>query len=771
VRDEGRRIQLHGTVQGVGLRPWVYRLARDVGVRGSVRNAASGVTIEAYGSGLALERFIDRLGRDVPPPAAISRMLWHSIAPSSEPAFRIEPSEQGGRRSADIPADLPTCGDCLREIFDPRDRRFGYAFTTCTSCGPRFTIARSIPYDRANTSMAAFAMCSACRAEYETPESRRFHAEANACPRCGPSLELLDPSGARRPVSDPLATAADALADGRIVAIKGLGGYHLACDARDERAVATLRRRKHREAKPFAVMVGSLADAESLVELVDPAARMLTGRERPIVLLPRRPSSPIAPAVAAGEGRLGVFLPYTPLHHLLLAAVARPLVMTSANLADEPTAHRDDQALARLADVADLFLAHDREITTRTDDSVAAVVAGAPQIIRRSRGYVPRPLGIEATVVPGGGRAPVVLGCGAHLKNACCLLVGDEAYLGPHIGDLETFESGCSMVEAIATMERLLDVRAEVVAHDLHPDYLSSSHALERAAVEHVAVQHHHAHVAAVMCEHGLSGPVLGLAWDGTGLGTDRTIWGSELLLADYERFVRLATFRPIRLPGGDLAMREVWRSALAVLDDAYDGEPPLDRLRAFDGIDSNRIGLVRRMLAARLNAPTSHGMGRWFDATAAIALGIAHADYEGQLAVRWEQVAGGLRAEPYSFRIDTAGVPWQVDLRSTVREVVADTLADVDVETISARFHATVVAAASALLRRAMGSHGSLPVVAGGGCFHNGLLVEGLQDVIAGAGPGPLYRNVAVPAGDGGIALGQACVARARHRAGPLRA
>lgn len=760
----GRLIELRGTVQGVGLRPWVYRVAVDAGVQGRVRNGARGVIIEAYGSPAALERFLAGLSKDRPPAADVAELTWTAIAPKPESEFRIELSDRAGRRSAVIPADLPTCSHCLAEIRDPADRRYGYAFTTCTDCGPRFTIARTVPYDRDNTSMSAFRMCAQCQREYDSPASRRFHAEANACPACGPALALLDVRGRVVADCEPLARAAEALAAGAVVAIKGLGGYHLACDAAGAGAVEELRRRKHREAKPFAVMVENLDTAERLARVSDGARRMLTGPERPIVLLPRRDDAPVAAAVAPGEARLGVFLPYTPLHHLLLERLSRPLVMTSANRADEPTAHRDADALLRLAGIADFFLTHDREIMSRTDDSVAAIVAGEPVVVRRSRGYVPRPVALPRVGVEAEGEGPVVAGLGAHLKNACCVAVGDEAYLGPHVGDLETLEAYESMRASLETMERFLDVRADVLAHDLHPDYLSTRLAREREAVVRIAVQHHHAHVVSAMVEHGLTGPTLGLAWDGGGLGSDGTIWGSELLLADALGFRRLATFRPLRLPGGDLAMREVWRSALAALDDAYDGEPPLSKLPLFAKISDERIALVRRMLAVGLNAPVSHGLGRWIDAAAAIVLTSPFAEYEAQLASRFEQAACGVVAGAYDFDVDASAEPWQVDLRPAIRAVAEDTIAGRSPAEIARRFHGTLAAAGADAVERAIEGHGALPLVASGGCFHNSLIVEGLARTLAGRTP--LLPQRAVPPGDGGIALGQAAVAKARFLA-----
>jgi hydrogenase maturation protein HypF len=760
---EGRLIELSGTVQGVGLRPWVCRVALDAGVAGSVRNAAGGVTIEAYGSPVELEKFIRHLARDAPPAAEIAGLRWQTIAPRFESGFRIRPSRRAGSRAAAIPADLPTCGPCLREIFDPGDRRYAYAFTTCTNCGPRFSIARGIPYDRANTSMSEFPMCAACQGEYDSVGSRRFHAETNACPECGPSLTLLDELGEVPSSRDPLSATAEALAAGSIVAIKGLGGYHLACDAQNKFAVADLRARKYRETKPFAVMAANAEAAARLVEVTPLARRMLEGRDSPIVLLPRLKNGAVAGQVAPGEGRLGVLLPYTPVHHLLFARYGRPLVMTSANLADEPTVHRDNDAVERLAGVADRILTHDRDIVTRTDDSVATVVGGTPLVVRRSRGHVPRAVGLPgpaARVDPG---ETVVAAYGAHLKNACCLVVGDQAYLGPHVGDLETLESYRSMGESIEAMERFLGVTPGIVAHDRHPEYLSTHLALERRNVRHYAIQHHHAHVASAMVENGLNGPVLGLSWDGGGIGDDGTVWGGELLRADFVGFRRIATFRAVRLPGGDLAAREIWRTALAVLDDAYEGAAPVDDLALFDAVPARSVALARRMVATGLNAPASHAAGRWIDAFASIALALPRADHEAQAAIRFEQVASDTACRPYEWNLEDDVEPWQVDLRPTVRTAVDDLRSGAPAATVAARVHETLIAVGADLLGRASKLEGGLPFVVSGGCFQNDRIVTGLERALG--ADEPLLRNRAVPAGDGGIALGQAAVARARYR------
>ncbi|HEY6006515.1 MAG TPA: carbamoyltransferase HypF, partial [Anaeromyxobacter sp.] len=632
---EGRRITIAGTVQGVGFRPFVFRLAQELGVRGRVRNDSGGVTIEAFGSAAALDAFVARLRADRPPAAVVEDLRSAPIPAEPAAGFEIVESARAAERRTAIPPDLATCDDCLREIRDPGDRRHGYPFTNCTSCGPRFTIALGAPYDRPATTMARFTMCPSCAREYEDPRDRRFHAQPNACPACGPRVSLRDPlhGGALAPevlpegvearappnpplaTSDPITVVGRALAQGRIAAVKGIGGYHLACDAVSSAAVRLLRERKRREEKPLAVMVRDLDAARALASLGPAEERLLASVERPIVLCRRREGAALAPEIAPDSPLVGLLLPYAPLHHLLLAAAGRPLVMTSGNLSEEPIAFEDEDALHRLGGIADLFLVHDRPIASRCDDSVARVVAGKPLVMRRARGFVPRPVRVSPRF-----RRPA-LAVGAQLKNTFCLARGEEATLGPHVGDLDGLETYEAFEAAVARLEEFLSLRPEVVACDLHPLYLSTRYAKERAAAlgaPLVQVQHHHAHAASAMAEHHLEGPVLALAWDGTGLGTDGAAWGGELLLAERGRFERLATFRPVALAGGDRAIREPWRIALAALLDAFGPGAPLDGIPLFRSVDAKEQDVVRRMLAGGVNAPLAHGAGRAFDAAGA---------------------------------------------------------------------------------------------------------------------------------------------------------
>jgi len=748
----GVRLEIRGTVQGVGFRPWVYRVARELGIAGRVRNHARGVTVEAFGSAQALEHLAGRL-REPPLPARVRELVAEAIPDEPVVEFVIEHSAEGGPRALSIPPDLATCPDCARELRDPADRRYRYAFTNCTACGPRFTIATGVPYDRPATTMAAFVMCPACQREYDDPGDRRFHAQPNACPVCGPALALWSPDGSPMATGDPLGDAAARIARGEIVAVKGLGGFHLACDATRPATIAELRRRKHRDAKPFAVMVADLAAAHALAVLDPEEVALLAAPERPIVLVRRRADAALAREVAPRTELVGLMLPYTPLHHLLLAAVGRPLVMTSANPSDEPICADNAEAVLRLGAIADALLVHDRAIATRCDDSVARVIAGRPIVMRRSRGYVPRPIALARPV------ARPVLAVGAQLKNACCLATGDSAYFGPHVGDLETVAALEFFEAAIARLAQVLAVVPELVAHDLHPGYLSTQYALGRPE-RRIAVQHHHAHVASAMAEHGLTGPVIGVAYDGTGWGTDGTAWGGEVLLAGYAGFERLATFRPVALAGGDLAIREPWRIAVALLDDAFGGDAPLGDLAVFDAIPARSIAVVRGMIRARVNAPLARGIGRLFDGIGALGLGQARTTYEGELAVAWNVAAAD---GPHGvYPIELAGELPELDPRPLVRAVVADVIAGVAPAIVSARFHDSLVLATADRVRAATRAHGRLPVVLTGGAFQNPRLAEGVCRALADL---EVYLHGEVPPGDGGIALGQALVADAVAR------
>jgi hydrogenase maturation protein HypF len=734
-------VRVQGVVQGVGFRPFVYSLATGLGLTGLVGNDVDGVFAEVEGPDAAVSEFLDRLQRDAPPLARIERVSTTAMVPRRSAGFVIAPSEAQGPRRTLISADTATCADCLRELADPADRRFGYPFINCTNCGPRFTIVRDVPYDRPLTTMAPFAMCERCAAEYHDPADRRFHAQPTCCPACGPRLQLL--RGPDEHSQSPLQAAAELLRQGRILAVKGLGGYHLAADAACERAVAVLRARKHREDKPFAVMAADLAAAATLVELDAAAESLLTSPARPIVLLPRRPGTPVAQATAPGNRQLGVMLPYTPLHHLLLAAVGRPIVLTSGNISDEPIAYHDDDARDRLAAIADAFLTHDRAIHIRTDDSVARTLRGRPMLIRRSRGYVPEPIA-TASAFP-----RPVLACGAELKNTFCLARGRHAFVSHHIGDLENAETLRSFTEGIAHFGRLFDIEPEVVAHDLHPEYLSTKYALD-LDLPLYGVQHHHAHIASCLADNGAEGPVIGVAFDGTGYGPDGTIWGGEFLVAGLASYERGGHLAPVPMPGGAAAIRQPWRMAAAYLD-----RDDLDVTRR----NQDRWSVVTAMARRGVNSPLTSSAGRLFDAAAAI-LGVRDAiNYEGQAAVELEQLADPEEAGAYPAAIKAGPGPFQACGADLLHAVVEDLTARVPAPVIAARFHRGMAALIEAGCLRLRDRHGLGTVALSGGVFQNLLLLRATVSRLEAHGFRVLLHS-RVPCNDGGISLGQAVVA-----------
>lgn len=756
VHSSGRRIAVQGTVQGVGFRPWVYQLARELELTGSVKNGPEGVIIDAFGPPSSLDQLLQRLETELPPAAHIEHLEWKALESQPPQGFQILHSEVTGAARASIPADLAMCEACREEINDPAARRFHYPFTNCTHCGPRFSIATSIPYDRPRTTMKDFPLCAACRNEYEDPKDRRFHAQPIACPRCGPRLAWLDAQGAPVKVGEPIEWAAALLESEGIVALRGLGGFHLACDATRENAVTELRRRKRRDEKPLAVMVPDLATAAALADLSPVELTLLASAARPIVLVTARQPSTLAPSIAPGSRQLGLFLPYTPLHELLLSRVKRPLVMTSGNLSDEPMAVENDEAVSRLRGIADGFLVHDRPIATRTDDSVARVVNGAPMLLRRARGFVP--LAIHS---PRSFTEPV-LAVGGQLKNTFCVGARSLLTLGPHVGDLDDLSTFQGFEVMVQRLEQFLEVKPEVIAHDLHPDYQSTHYAKVRGARLLVPVQHHHAHVAAAMAEHGLEGPVLGVAFDGTGLGFDGTAWGGEFLLADYAGFQRLGTLRAMQLVGGERAIRDAWRVTLAVLDDAFDGAPPLERLPLFEKLTQRDVVNVRQLLRTGFQVIAAHGAGRAFDAAGALLLVQPRAHFEAQLAMALEQTALG-EAEPWPFELQRVA-PWQLDLRPMWRAMVADLLAGAPAPLLAARFHATLGAGTAAMVHALLEREGPHPVVLTGGCFANDRLVREVLRRLEGL---EVHLPGRVPPGDGGLALGQAVIAAARMTEG----
>ncbi len=754
-----KAIDVTGIVQGVGFRPFIYRLANECNLVGFIANTPAGVSIEVQGSAESMAAFFTRLPQETPPLARITSLLPRDVEPQPETAFRILSSRLDQPPRALISPDVAACEDCLREMTDPRDRRFRYPFINCTNCGPRFTIIHDIPYDRARTSMDSFKMCPACQAEYDDPSNRRFHAQPNACWDCGPQARLLDDKGEYVDLADPLREAARLLECGAIVAIKGLGGFHLACDAENEATVDRLRDRKRRVEKPFAVMLKNIQVAERLCVVDESSRKMLLSRERPIVLLPRRPEVLVATGVAPRNRFLGVFLPYTPLHHILFSSGrCDTLVMTSGNLSEEPIAIENEEAVQRLRGIADGFLVHNRRIVRRCDDSVVRSVAGQPQKLRRSRGFVPVPVALEAESQP-------ILAVGGELKNTVCILRGNEAFLSQHVGDLENLESYRFFEEAVEHLQRILEVHPKVIAYDLHPDYFSTKWALARTDFHLIGVQHHHAHIAACMAENHLDGKVIGIALDGTGYGNDATIWGGEVLLADYVQSQRAAHFDYIALPGGEAAIHEPWRIAVAYLAKHFGNSLSDLGIPFVKGLDRRNLDILLQMIDRRLNSPLTSSCGRLFDAVAALIGLRATINYEAQAAIELEMAAHESTDEgSYPFELQFAAGTWLIGTHTLFKWLVRDIRHGSSVADISRRFHNGLASLFVRLAEKIRESQGLNRVCLTGGCFQNILLFElllaGLRNQHF-----EVYFHTEVPAGDGGISLGQALVAAHRLR------
>ncbi len=747
----GLRVQ--GRVQGVGFRPYVYRLAHDLGLAGGVGNDLHGAFIEVEGEPATVSTFVRRLRADAPPLVHISSVRRENLALKGETSFRIERSDAGGEQEAEISPDVAICADCRRELLNPADRRYRYPFINCTNCGPRYSIVQGLPYDRAQTTMRHFPMCVDCRSEYDDPLNRRFHAQPNACPNCGPRA-WFERDGIVEP-GDAMRLAAASLAAGEIVAIKGLGGFHLACRGNLEASVRRLRQRKGRDAKPFALMVPDLEAAHRLTRLTAADEALLTGWHAPILLASRRAGAPVADGVAPENARLGIMLPYTPLHLLLLGEGTGPLVMTSANPSDEPLCADLDEARRRLADIADGFLMHDRDIARRVDDTVLLSDGnGAPIVVRRSRGHVPTPIRLAAP-----SPAPV-LAVGGDLKGAICMYRGHDAVLSEHLGDFENPAAFRNFIGAIERLRSLLRVSPTIVAHDLHPSYHSSRHA-QSLGLPTIPVQHHHAHLAGVMAEHGLSGPVIGLAADGTGYGSDGAIWGCELMLADYRDFERLASLRYVPLAGGDAAARSTWLAAAGHLFNACGQEWPTQLPELSDGIDPKHLSLIAQRLASGQGVPTS-SLGRLFDA-AAFLLGIAGENrYEGEAAMRleWQARKASTTISPLAFEAarDPSGlVLW--DSAPLIRDLLRRRKGGAVTEDLAMAFHAALADCFAATMAEEAEARGISRVVLSGGCMLNRILVHRLRERLERSGL-RIYVNSAVPPGDGGLALGQAAVA-----------
>ena len=749
-----RSIHVSGIVQGVGFRPYVYRLAVGHQLTGQVSNTATGVVIEVQGPSERIDDFLHRLPAEAPPLSLITAVDVAEIGLNGDAEFRVLPSDKSESVSALIPPDIATCQDCFRELFDPSDRRYLYPFINCTNCGPRFTILRSVPYDRPQTSMAVFPMCADCQAEYEDPRNRRFHAQPNACWSCGPRLELLDPTGTRVSSRDPIDEAAAGLKAGDVVAVKGLGGFHLAVDATNVDAVQRLRDRKRRIEKPFAVMVPGLQAVEQFCELDAQSSELLVRAERPIVLLQRKRSSSLPAALAPSNKLLGVFLPYTPLHHLLFAkSRLSALVMTSGNLSEEPIAIDNSEAVTRLAGLADYFLVHDRAILRRCDDSVVRRAGSRFRQLRRSRGFVPVPIFLHK-------KLSTALAVGGELKNTICILKGGEAFLSQHIGDLENVEGYKFFQEALAHLQNILEVQPSLVAHDLHPDYLSTRWALEQTHLKAVGVQHHHAHIASCMAENHLEGRVIGFALDGTGYGTDGRIWGGEVLVADYLNFERAAHLAYIPLPGGAAAIREPWRVAVSFLAAALGSDFLKLRLPFAEQIPRTKIQAVLQMMDRRINSPLTSSCGRLFDGVAALINIRQEVNYEAQAAIELEMCRDVSAAgQPYPFAINDAGGILQIDSRPLFSAIVQDLHQGATAGQVSQRFHDALIEVFKkiALILRKRTALNSICL--SGGTFQNEYLATGLESQLREIGF-DVFTHSQVPAGDGGLSLGQAFVA-----------
>jgi hydrogenase maturation protein HypF len=758
-----RGVLVCGVVQGVGFRPTVYRLATEEGLAGFIGNDTAGVTIEIEGPVARVEVFLTRLRTEAPPLSRIDSIVVREAAVTGETGFRIVASEVLGRVSTGIPADAATCADCLRELLDPNDRRYRYPFLNCTNCGPRFTITRRIPYDRPQTSMARFPMCPACQAEYDDPLNRRFHAQPNACWDCGPHVWLVGAVGAEIAVGDPVTAAIDRLLAGEIMAIKGIGGFHLSVDATNESAVMRLRQRKHRYGKPLAVMVKDMAAARELCVLTAEEEALLLTPARPIVLARMREGNGIAPDVAPGLPWLGVFLPYAPLQHLLFAdEQVRALVMTSANLSEEPIAIDNEEARTRLGGIADAFLMHDREILQRCDDSVMAVVDGAPQLVRRARGFVP--LGVELPL-----DAPPLVAVGGHLKNVFALARGRRVYQSQHLGDLESLTGLEFFKESLDHLMRTFEIEPQTVVHDLHPGYLSTEWAKEWAqerGLGLIAVQHHHAHVAGCMAEHGLQEPVIGLSLDGTGYGTDGKIWGGEVLICRLDGFERFAHLKYVPMPGSTAAIREPWRMAVGHLHAAGFDIVSAEVLNLV-GAKENEARVLKRMMERGINSPLTSSLGRLFDAAAAVVLGRRVVDYEAQAAIEMEGIAVDAPDEEAAYSMELTDGDWagrepvRICAEPLWRGLIEDMRVGMSAPRIAVRFHAAVAAGFVQAAVRARTATGIGQVAMSGGCMHNRRLAR-LLHVGLEADGFEVFQHAQVSPGDGGLSYGQAAVAAA---------
>jgi hydrogenase maturation protein HypF len=743
---------INGIVQGVGFRPFIYHLAQKNGLGGYIANTSTGVDIEVEGEPRKIRDFFREIQTGKPPLARINHMEMRYLPPRSYRDFVIRRSRVETHRSAMVTPDVSVCEDCVREMNALRDRRYRYPFINCTNCGPRYTIIKDTPYDREKTSMASFSMCEKCRKEYEEPVDRRFHAQPIACWECGPNVLLCERSGKPLEGVQPISTAVHLLQSGKILAIKGIGGFHLAADATDGEAVERLRERKYREEKPLALMAPSVEKVAQFAHVGDLEAELLQSPERPIVVLRKRNGNVIASQVAPRNCCFGVMLPYTPLHYLILQEGFLALVLTSGNMSEEPIAIDNGEAFRRLSGVADYFLVHNRDIYLRNDDSVVRVVGEKVRMIRRSRGYVPVPVPLDQAIRP-------TLACGPFLANTVCLGKGKNAFLSQHVGDLENLETFESFEKTIKHLKAILEIDPQVIAYDLHPDYLSTQYAINQRGARKVGVQHHHAHIASCMAEHGISGPVIGLAMDGTGYGADGTVWGGEILLADYHCFERVGHFQHVALPGGDAAIREPWRMALAYLHHAF-GKGLFDLpIEFIKRLDPMKAGIVLSMIEKNLNAPQTSSCGRLFDGVASLVGLRDRSSYRGQAAVELEMEMGE-GEDYYSVVIPREG-ELIIPHAPIIRGIVTDLMEGMNRRTISRRFHNTLVRVFADACIELRNRRKLNRVVLSGGVFQNAFLLGQLEKILGELGF-EVYTPSLVPANDGGISLGQTVVANA---------
>jgi hydrogenase maturation protein HypF len=752
-----RHILLKGIVQGVGFRPFVFGLARRHGLKGWVNNSSEGVHLEVEGDPGVIENFTRKVSREAPPRARIETMELQDLGPAGLQAFEIRESVEEAGKYQLISPDIATCGACQEELVNPQDRRFRYPFTNCTNCGPRFTIIEDIPYDRPKTTMARFQMCAQCQREYDDPSDRRFHAQPNACPVCGPAIRLWDGEGKSLETRDPVSSALRLLREGKILALKGLGGFLLACDARSPSAVERLRRRKHRPHKPFAVMLPDVSSVKEHCLVSREEEKLLLSPESPIVLLTWKKGSTIVPAVAPAQKYLGVMLPYTPLHHLLMGHSGMALVMTSGNLSEEPIAKDNEEALARLGGIPDAFLVHDRDIYVPYDDSVVSLVSGQPAVLRRARGYAPFPVRLPFPVRP-------ILACGAELKNTFSLTRDEYAFISQHIGDLENLETLNHFQRTVELYQKLFRIRPEMVAYDLHPEYLSTKYALHLPGKK-VGVQHHFAHMASCLAENGEKGPVIGLSFDGLGYGTDGALWGGEFLVGDYRSFIRRAHLEYLPMPGGAAAIRHPWRMALSYVYTLLGKEklmrhlPLLTPAAPAGSARDEKVRILLQQIDRRMNSPLTSSCGRLFDGVSALLGLCPSVSFEGQAAMGLEMIADLTEEGTYELFTEEEDGKEVVRLGPMIEGILQDLERGVDPSRISGKFHNTLVKVGRALCRKIRDDGGPGKVTLSGGVFQNRLLAERMKTALEGSGfKVCVHRQV--PCNDGGLSLGQAVIA-----------